>query len=97
MNHTVRRCVQTRLANRSCQFKMSVSVFYGSLMSQSWSSPAGVGGLGAHCGDHHLFSGMRSSSKRLREREEVRRKRRASGAGLWRTTGQADSSSLTAN
>lgn len=79
------------------KFKMSVSIFYGSLVSRSSSSPGGVDGLGDDYSGHHLFSEMRSSSKRLREREEVRRKRRESRAGLWRTTGQADSISLTAN
>lgn len=99
MNHSQLCAGVCRLALRTDpdKFKMSVSIFYGSLMSQSWSSLAGVDGLGDHCSDHHLFSGMGSSSKRLREREEVRWKRRESGAGLWRTTGQADSSSLTAN
>lgn len=79
------------------KFKMSVSIFYGSLVSRSSSLPGGVDGLGDDYSGHHLFSEMRSSSKRLREREEVRRKRRESRAGLWRTTGQADSISLTAN
>lgn len=83
------------------KFKMSVSIFYGSLISRSSSWPGaaaagGLDGLGDDYSGDHLFSEMRSSSKRLREREVVGRKRRGRSAELWRATWQADSISLTA-
>lgn len=91
------------------KFKMSGSIFYGSLISQSSSCPCTFvrlcvcvcgwegrfDGLGDDYSWDHLFSGMRYSNKRLREREEVRWKRRESRTGVWRTTRQADSISLT--
>lgn len=79
------------------KLKVSVSVFNGSVVSTSLCvCVGGLVGLGDNYSRDHLFSGMRYSNKRLREREEVRWKRRESRTEVWRTTRQADSISLTA-